>query len=136
LPGYPWEIAVSGIGLPLVDQLKSKMQWLQARQKVLAENVANADTPRFKPHDLKPMSSPGLGVAIDRTNPAHLGPSAASAGADPKNAKRFETSPSGNSVTLEDEMMKISETQMDFQTVASLYGKSLGLLKIAIGKKG
>ena len=44
--------------------------------------------------------------------------------------------PSGNSVSLEDEMIKIADTQADYQAVATLYSKSLSLLKIAIGKRG
>ena len=38
---------MSGIGLPVISDLKTKLHWLQARQKLLAENVANADTPRL-----------------------------------------------------------------------------------------
>ncbi len=128
---------MSVIGLPVVDQLKAKMHWLQARQKLLAANVANADTPRFKPQDLKPLASGGTSsVTLERTSDSHLGGSDAKAGADPRNGKRFETTPSGNAVALEDEMLKIAETQMDYQAVASLYSKSLSLLKIAIGKRG
>ena len=43
--------------LPILGMLKNKMQWHQARQGVLAHNVANADTPRFQPSDLKPMNT-------------------------------------------------------------------------------
>ena len=39
--------------LPLVEALKTKMRWHQARQSVLAENVSNADTPRYHGKDLK-----------------------------------------------------------------------------------
>ena len=46
----------------------------------------------------------------------------------------FETSPTGNSVVLEDQMIKVAETQMDYQTVTGLYSKSLGLIKIALGR--
>ena len=43
---------MSGIGLPARRPAEGRMHWLQSRQKVLAENVANADTPGFKPQDL------------------------------------------------------------------------------------
>ena len=39
--------------LPLFQALKSKMQWHQTRQVVLAENIANADTPGFEARDVK-----------------------------------------------------------------------------------
>ena len=129
---------MSGLGLSVFDQLKTRMQWLQTRQKLLAENVANADTPGFQPKDLKPFELPGAtgGVALEATAPGHIGISASASNPGSRGAQRFETRPSGNAVSIEDEMMRIADTQMDYQTVASLYSKSLGLLKIAIGKKG
>ena len=38
--------------LPMLSALRTKMQWHQERQRVLAENVSNADTPNFRPRDL------------------------------------------------------------------------------------
>lgn len=122
--------------LNLMGALKSRMQWHQSRQKVLAENVSNADTPRFKPHDLK-APAPGRtasGVAMLQTSPLHLGPSGQRGTFDASSPKRFETTPSGNSVNLEDEMLKVAQNQSDYQLAASLYSKGLGLMKIAIGK--
>jgi flagellar basal-body rod protein FlgB len=120
--------------------LKTRMHWHQTRQKVLAENVANADTPRFKPMDLKtpsfgPEGTPvGGRLAVERTDDAHLASVAARTGEDSTGARRFETTPSGNAVNLEDEMLKVAQNQADFQLAASLYQKSLQMLKIAAGK--
>jgi flagellar basal-body rod protein FlgB len=127
--------------LPLVAMLKTRMHWHQTRQKLLAENVSNADTPGFKPKDLKePAFEPGgrpaggsLGVA--QTSASHLVGDGERFSADPMNARRFETTPSGNAVNLEDEMLKVSQNQSDFQLAASLYQKSLQMLRIAAGKK-
>ena len=41
--------------MPIFSMLRTRMQWHQERQRVLAENVANADTPKFRPRDLKPL---------------------------------------------------------------------------------
>lgn len=123
-------------GLPLIEQLKGRMHWLQSRQKVLAENVSNADTPKFKPRDLRQFSPGGQsGLAPAQTSPAHLSGFGGSSSQASRNAARFETVPSGNSVSLEDEMIKIADTQADYQAVATLYSKSMSLLKIAIGKR-
>ncbi|GGH26417.1 flagellar basal body rod protein FlgB [Alsobacter metallidurans] len=129
---------MSGMGLPLVDQLKTRMQWLQTRQKLLAENVANADTPNFRPRDLQALSAPGQGggIQLEATSAGHITTGGGPGAPGGKAGQRFETRPSGNSVTLEDEMTKLADTQMDYQAVASLYSKSLSLLKIAIGKRG
>ena len=41
----------------------------------------------------------------------------------------------GNAVNLEDEMMKVAANQMDHQAAISLYSRSMGLFKTAIGKR-
>ena len=128
--------------LPLVSMLKTRLHWHQARQKLLAENVANADTPGFRPKDLRPPSfrSSGSvrseGVAVERTDPAHLALAAARPGENPHSVKPFEVTPSGNAINLEDEMLKSSQNQSDFQLAASLYSKSMQMLRTAIGRGG
>jgi flagellar basal-body rod protein FlgB len=124
-----------GSGGNLMQALKTRMHWHQSRQKVLAENVANADSPGFRPSDLRaPAIGTGQSVALAQTNAAHMGPSGQRGGFDPTKAQRFEITPSGNAVNLEDEMLKVAQNQGDFQLAASLYSKGLGLMKIAIGK--
>lgn len=126
--------------LPLMSMLKTRMQWHQSRQKLLAENVANADSPGFRPRDLREPLPQALaqggasrGVALVATHAGHMAGSGA--GVSRGNAPRFEATPSGNGVVLEDEMMKVSQNQSDFQMAATLYGKSLQLLKTAIGRR-
>jgi flagellar basal-body rod protein FlgB len=63
-----------------------------------------------------------------------MGPAGQRSGFDSSKAKRFEVTPNGNGVNLEDEMMKVAQNQADYQLAASLYSKGLGLMKIAIGK--
>ncbi|UZF94318.1 flagellar basal body rod protein FlgB [Bosea sp. NBC_00550] len=124
------------IGGGLMQALKLRMQYQQSRQKILSENVANADSPGFRPADLKPPSvDPArAGVALARTSVGHMSLSTANGGFDGTGAPRFETTPNGNAVNLEDEMLKVAQNQSDYQLAASLYSKGLGLMKIAIGK--
>lgn len=138
------------VDLPILGMLRSKMQWHQARQTLIAENVANADMPGFRPRDLAELDPAGrAGGALQapadavvgrdglaRTDASHIG-TAASGGqnAEAKRYKGFEIRPSGNGVNLEEEMMKAGENQGDYQLAASLYQKSLETLKIAIGKR-
>jgi flagellar basal-body rod protein FlgB len=126
-----------GTGGNLMQALKTRMHFHQSRQKVLAENVANADSPGFRPMDVKaPTIRAGGagGVSLARTSEGHMGIGGRSDGFDSARARRFETTPSGNAVNLEDEMMKVAQNQSDYQLAASLYSKGLGLMKIAIGK--
>lgn len=128
-----------GTGGNLMQALKTRMHFHQSRQKVLAENVANADSPGFRPMDVKApsvrASNGGVGdVSLARTSAGHMGIGGRRDGFDSARARRFETTPSGNAVNLEDEMMKVAQNQSDYQLAASLYSKGLGLMKIAIGK--
>jgi len=124
--------------IPLFSMLRTKMHWHQERQRLLAENVANADTPGFKPKELKaPGFAPARGaaaVSVERTNAAHLSLAAARPGEDAVLSARFEVTPSGNAVSLEEEMMKVSQNQSDYQLAASLYQKSLQMLRTAVGR--
>ncbi|MGJ5181361.1 flagellar basal body rod protein FlgB [Bradyrhizobium oligotrophicum] len=129
--------------LPVLSALRTKMQWHQERQRVLSENVSNSDTPNFKPKDLVEPKFDSAGQAVGgfaslsltRTSAAHIMPaSGGSASFDQKSKVGFQTRPAGNAVSLEEEMLKVSANQMDYAAATSLYGKSLHLLKTAIGK--
>ncbi|MGY6569264.1 MAG: flagellar basal body rod protein FlgB [Salinarimonas sp.] len=131
---------MSVAGLPLIEKLKTRMHWHQARQKLIAENVANADTPGFKPRDvaeprLDARGRPLGGVQPARTVPGHLALDQTRSGISERNAARFEVRPSGNAVNLEDEMLKSAQNQADYQLAASLYEKSLQMLRIAAGRR-
>lgn len=122
-------------GLPLFDALKARMSWHHARQKVLAENVANADTPGYRPLDVKPPAAASGGLQMVRTSADHMPLGGVDPNNNPGRQRRFETTPSGNGVNLEDEMMKVAQNNQDYQLAATLYQKSLGLMKTAIGRR-
>jgi len=131
--------------LPILSALRTKMQWHQERQRVLAENISNANTPNFKPSDLvepkfdKGGSAVGGGfgaLPMIRTSATHIG--ATGGGQTFKGdggRSGFLTKPAGNAVNLEDQMLKVSANQMDYAAATSLYTRSLGMLKTAIGKR-
>ena len=131
--------------LPILSALRTKMQWHQERQRVLAENVSNANTPNFRPTDLVEPKFDGKGgdvsggmgtLGMMRTSASHIG----AIGGGPSfrgdgGRSGFLTKPAGNAVNLEDQMLKVSANQMDYAAATSLYTRSLGLLKTAIGKR-
>ena len=131
--------------LPVLSALRTKMQWHQERQRVLAENIANSDTPNFRPRDLvepkfdknglPPPGAPMGTLPMMRTSTSHM----AAVGGGPSfpqdRKSGYETRPAGNAVNLEDQMLKVSANQMDYAAVTSLYSRSLNLLKTAIGKR-
>src|ERR1700724_1485955 len=127
--------------IPILAMLRTRMAWHQERQRVLADNIANADTPKFKPRDLVPpdfgRTAPAAGpVALVRTEPMHLSAPGAGGGAQfaADRRGRHQVHPPRHAVSLEEEMMKVAATQMDYQMVTTLYSRGLGLIKSALGK--
>ena len=126
--------------IPIFSMLRTRMQWHQERQRVLAENVSNADTPKFRPRDLKPLDfgrevqSAGQ-VHLASTDPAHITASSGSGAFATDRPGKYEVRPAGNAVNLEDEMMKVAGNQMDYQAAISLYSRSMGLFRTAMGKR-
>ena len=131
--------------IPILSMLRTRLQWSQERQRVLAENVANADTPNFRARDLAPPkfeapvhAAPAevSRVSLLRTEADHIaGAMTGGSGFQSQSAGNYEVSPTGNAVNLEDEMMKVAANQMDYQAVTALYARSLGLFKTALGKR-
>jgi len=124
--------------IPILMMLRTRMQWHQARQQVLAENVANADTPNYQAKDLAPPDFQRelsvASLALAHTDPNHIVGKTGGSQFAIDETGRYEVRPRGNSVTHEDEMMKVASNQMDFEAVTSLYTHSLALIKLAIGK--
>ena len=128
-------------GMSLLNAMAQRMRWQQQRQDLLAQNVANADTPNYRGQELKPtefgeevhaVSSPR--VVLAATSPMHIAGPASDGGGDPEVQANFEVTPEGNGVTLEDELMKVTAYQMDYEAVTTLYTKSLGLIRTALGQ--
>lgn len=131
--------------IPLFSMLRGRLGYLSERQRVIAENVANADTPGYAPHDLKPftLATPASSiqaVAPAMTSPMHMVGVAPRRGGGgvykPQDSADSETTLDGNSVVLEDEMMKLTQARMDYDAAISFYQKSLGLLRLAAKKPG
>ncbi|MGE0108719.1 MAG: flagellar basal body rod protein FlgB [Bdellovibrionales bacterium] len=124
----------------VMSLLSDKMTYLGQKLSVYGQNVANADTAGYKAKDLKPFvpfsqalneASRGMKVTDDK----HIVPaSMAGANAGTKKARSFETVPSGNSVDLEQQMMQVSSTTIDYQATVSIYQKMLSMMKLAVGK--
>jgi flagellar basal-body rod protein FlgB len=134
--------------LDRVDLLKAitrRMEWLGERQRVLSENIANADTPGYQARDLKQVSfgdlvkgaQPGLTARV--TQPDHIAGLSGQEN-DRWATKRlndaYETAPNGNKVDLEQQMMSVTETQADHNLMTNLYRKQMSLLRKAIGGGG
>ena len=130
--------------LPIFDVLARRMGWLGQRQEVLAQNIANADTPDYRPLDLKAdpfdrvLAREGKPVRLAQSDPGHLAGAKADAGRSFEDGRvpGYETAPAGNEVVLEQQLVSVAETQMDFQMMTSLYRKHLDMFRTALGRGG
>ena len=119
--------------VPLFALADRRLAWVDARQSLLAQNIANADTPHWQAHDLKPFAAAlaEFGVQLVRTDPAHLAGTGSAAGAE---AVVDERAPDGNSVALDKELVKIADTDAAHELATNLTKKYLGLVRTAIGR--
>jgi len=133
--------------IKLLGMLREAMSFQNARQRVIAENVANANTPGFTPGDVPrsqfervlegqaARSGQGLRVTHER----HFGGSssgASGAAYRPQASPDSETTMNGNSVVIEEQMVRANESRMNFQTALSLYEKSLNMIRMAARPPG
>lgn len=127
--------------IPLFKMISRRMTWLNQRQKVLAQNIANADTPGYRPQDLVPVDFSKLAAQAERTvslaatNPRHIRPRDTARDFNEREQKKtYEVAPAGNAVVLEEQMMKVADTQIDYELTTSLYRKNIGFIKLALGR--
>lgn len=124
--------------LPIFNLLQQKMTWLNDRQSVLSRNIANSSTPGYVPNDLKAQDFRNImkGVQADmlRTNAMHMQGRPSEGGSSKVMVSPdSQSSPDGNAVVLEEQMMKVAETQMAYAEASGVYKKMIGMWRTALG---
>ena len=127
--------------IPLFSSLRGRLGWLAERQRVVAENVANADTPGYaardlaRPDDFADALSGARGLQMTRTSASHIpaAPGATSHYAI-EQTPDSETTPDGNSVVVEEQMLRMAESRMEYDAAIGFYQKSLNMLRLAARK--
>lgn len=128
----------------VMQGIATKMDWLNQRHSVISKNVANSDTPGYRPHDLKePDFAAVIGnvatrtarISATATDEAHIGGKNSAAQTREEKQKRvYEISPDSNSVVLEEQLMKSQTVLMDYQMMTNLYRKNVGMIKTALSQ--
>ena len=141
--------------IPLFQGLVQKMGWLAQRQQVLARNIANVNTPGFKSKDIE---APDFSALLERggasgtatrqtasvplmvTHPRHM---PAGPGDEPTRAREYDIDTKdapkrigGNAVVIENELMKVSKTAMDYQLSTTIYKRYVAMFRMALGRGG
>ena len=121
-----------------------KMGWLNERQTVLAQNIANADTPNYRAKDLKaPTFSKvmhgNVNMQMSKTAKGHMlgvGAQSDSRVIKERNKDVYEVSPNENAVVMEEQLIKVSESSMSYKLASSIYSKNLLMFKMALNGSG
>lgn len=133
-------MSLQNIGL--FQALNAKMNYLDQRQQVLSQNIANANTPDYKPKDLTKVD---FGVVLKEvtkdnavrpatTSPMHMPNAGQIDDADSRKMKKtYDVTPTGNAVVMEEQMVNASKTNIDFNLMTSLYQKNVSMIRIALG---
>ena len=124
--------------LTILNDAQAMARHAAARQATVAQNIANADTPGYKSRDMvsfqEMMASKSPRMAMATSRSGHLGGSAAAAETQSFIDKTAETSPDGNSVALEAEMLKSIEAERQHSRAVTIYQTSMNILRTSLGR--
>ncbi len=118
----------------ILDLAASRLSWLDDRQRVLARNIANSDTPGYVPRDEQSFAKSLADLQVEpvQTNPMHLSGSVDTAGTVMMRPR--QRSIDGNAVSLDEEMTKVADTDTQQRLVTGLIGKYAGMYATTLGK--
>lgn len=130
---------------PFFGLLRSRLDQLSERQRLISENIANASTPAYRPRDVDTSgfermvasAAGGGGLQMARTKAGHMSPGGGGAGGvNIVTRDDSETTIDGNAVVLEEQMSAAAQTRMEFETGIALYQKGLELIRMAARAPG
>lgn len=122
--------------IPLFDLAARRLAWTNQRQEVLAQNIANVNTPHWQAKDVRPFAAAldnATGVTLARTDAGHL------AGTEDTGTQSLLTpavgvhAPDGNAVSLDEQLTKVADTATQQQIATTLYAKYLSMFSLALG---
>ncbi len=118
------------------------MKHAEVRNGVISKNIANADTAGYKPQDIKPLnfknilkqtsSTGSISAATTKSNHIQLGSGSSASGGKivaRDQSETYETSPDGNAVILEEQLMNMQENFIDHRLYSTIYQKQMQMLE-------
>lgn len=129
--------------IALFQAMGAKMNYLDQRHEVLAQNIANSDTPEYRPRDLTEVDfgailhdvSGSKKMRLGRTQAGHMTPGGAINDHDVRKTRMtYEVAPADNAVIIEEQMVKATRNNMDYNLMTNLMRKNIGLIQTAIGR--
>lgn len=124
-------------GPSLSAALTARLNYLTDRQAVIAGNIANADTPNYLPRELsfKPyVEAARAGMTMRTTHGRHVAAGQGGGAASKTFTSAQYIEHNGNAVRLDEQLVKMNQTQLDYRLVTQLYSKQAAMQKLAIGR--
>jgi flagellar basal-body rod protein FlgB len=116
---------------------EQRLHWLDRRQQLLARNMAHADTPNFRPSDLVPfdqlLARRGR-TELRQTDARHLPPAGGAGPQARRDRATAEVAPDGNAVSIEEQAVKIADTDSAHALAINLHRRFMGLYRTALGR--
>jgi len=125
--------------LPLFDLAERRLAWTDKRQEVLAQNIANANTPHWQAKDVRPFAAAldsASGVTLARTDAGHLAGTLDTSTQSLLTPRPGVHAPDGNAVSLDEQLTKVADTATQQEIATTLYKKYLGMFSLALGYGG
>jgi flagellar basal-body rod protein FlgB len=133
----------------LFKGIMAKMSWLDQNQEILSKNVANSDTPGYRPQSLKTVdfsdylgaaSKKGItGVKMAATESAHFGATGQNYNGttETRQKKIYEASPDDNGVVIEEQLFRANKNSTEYQIASDLYRRNAGMIRMVLqGARG
>jgi flagellar basal-body rod protein FlgB len=127
-------------GIDVFRVTGARMRHLAARQNLLAQNIANADTPHYQARDLRPFTfesallrgMQGAPLRMAGAHPGHITEARMDTPMVTRNASTSED-PDGNRVSLEEQMLKQADVARSYDMATTVYRRTAALMRTAIG---
>jgi flagellar basal-body rod protein FlgB len=123
--------------IPLFDLAEKRLNWTAQRQNVLAANIANANTPGYRGHDIQSFDRMLAGVSTlspAQTQPGHLAGTQVSGMASLTRDASATKSIDGNGVAVDEQLVKVADTETIQSLATSIWKSYMGMFSTALGK--
>jgi flagellar basal-body rod protein FlgB len=119
----------------LFNLAEKRLAWIAQRQATLASNIANVNSPGFKPRDVQSFNTVLAGqraVVPARTQNLHMAgnPKSISETTVPIGGKALD----GNAVALDEQLVKVADTEQSQAVVTTIWKKYASMFSIALGR--
>ncbi len=108
------------------------------RQAIIAQNVANADTPGYQARDLTSFADNfqqrNRTGFLQASRASHLNTDSSGSQELSGSKMNLESDPNDNSVSIEQEMLKAAEAKRQHDRAIAIYKSSLTIIRTSLGR--